>query len=75
MPFSAETRTTVTQQINYFGVLPKLYIEYPSIFKPYTEVCLVHRPVNSPGAAGRLPVLTFFSQSPGIKIFSPGCLF
>jgi hypothetical protein len=33
------------------------------------------RPVNSPGATGRLPVLTFFSRSPGIKIFSPGCLF
>jgi carbonic anhydrase len=33
------------------------------------------RSVNSPGAAGRLPVLTFFSRSPGIKIFSPGCLF
>jgi hypothetical protein len=30
----------------------------------FQHVC---RPANSPGAAGRLPVLTFFSRSPGIK--------
>ena len=32
------------------------------------------RPVNSPGTAGRLPVLTLFSRSPGLNVFSPGCL-
>ena len=31
------------------------------------------RPVNSPGAAGRLPVLIHFSRSPDMKVFSPGC--
>jgi hypothetical protein len=47
MPFSAEKRTTVTQQLFFWSLtVPKLYIEYLSIFKPYTKVCLVNQTTN-----------------------------
>ena len=75
----SETQTTSLPDISPSGICLKSWLiiiwVWPILFCSTEAPASNCRPVNSPGAAGRLPVLTFFSRSPGIKIFSPGCLF